>query len=76
LTRNERPATTAVPERDLPEVGPTVTETDAGPVPAAGESDSQGTLLTAVHGQAAVVAIAIGATAPAGPASSEGGEIA
>ena len=76
LTRNDRPATTAVPERDLPELGATVTETEAGPVPEAGDRESHGTLLAAVHGQAAVAVIAICALVPAGPASREGGEIA
>ena len=76
LTEKGWPATTAMPVRDLPEVAVTVTETEAGPLPDAGERVSQGTLLEAVHGQAAVVAIATGAVVPDGPAPREVGLIA
>ena len=68
LTEKACPATTAVPVRDLPDVAATITETEAGPLPDAGERVSHGTLLEAVHGQEAVAVIAIEAVVPDGPA--------
>src|SRR5687767_9447686 len=73
LTEKACPATTAVPVRDLPEVAATVTATEAGPLPAAGENVSHGTLLEAVQGQDGVVVIAIAAVVPEGPAPRDAG---
>jgi hypothetical protein len=76
VTVNGWPATIAVPVRDRPDVEAAVTVTEAGPLPEAGDRDSHGTLLTAVHGQAAVVVIATRALLPDGAAASELGAIA
>jgi hypothetical protein len=76
LTEKDCPATTAVPVRDLPEVAATVAVTAADPLPAAGDSESHGTLLEAVQGQDAAAVIAMAAVVPDAPAVMDAGLIA
>ena len=70
------PATTALPERDGPVVAATVTNTEADPLPDAGESESHDTLLDAVQGQDAGAVIAMAVVVPDGPAASDAWSIA
>ena len=60
----------------MPDVAATVTDTEAGPLPDAGESVSHDTLLDAVQGQDAAAAIAIEAVVPDGLAAMDAGLIA